>query len=231
MTAKLTVFQGDITCLNVDAVVNAANSRMLGGGGVDGAIHNAAGPRLRVACARVPEVAKDVRCPVGEARITLAFDLPAKVVIHTVGPVYTRQTSGSSHRALAAHPNPAKALADCYRHSLELAVQYRHRTVAFPAISCGVYGYPPDEAATIAVGVALSEEWDVDEIIFVAFEDDVAAELELAVDTPPDVSGPWLQVLVNRAQAAQAAQPAAQDPKPAATDPQSVDLDKLFDNF
>lgn len=240
---KLTVFQGDITCLNVDAVVNAANTRMLGGGGVDGAIHNAAGPRLRAACARVPEINKDERCPVGEARITPAFDLPAKVVIHTVGPVYAHQTGSSSHRAMPAHPNPANALASCYRNSLELAVKYRHRSVAFAAISCGVYGYPPDEAAAIAVGVATEQDWDLDEIIFVAFEDEVAVELELAVANPPDTSGPWLDILRNKAQLAQQAAPvpaastvpttpvATPVPAAPASDPQAVDLDDLFSKF
>jgi len=219
---KLTVFQGDITCLNVDAVVNAANGRMLGGGGVDGAIHNAAGRRLRAACERVPEVAQGIRCPWGEARITPGFDLPAKVVIHTVGPVYAHKTGQATHRSMTAHADPATTLANCYRNSLKLAAQYRHRTIAFAAISCGVYGYPPDEAAAIAVGVALSEDWDVDEIIFVAFEDEVRDALNTAIGSPPDVSSAsWLDVFVDKAQAAQAAPapvpaaPAAPPPTPA----------------
>lgn len=170
---KLTVFQGDITCLNVDAVVNAANRRMLGGGGVDGAIHNAAGPRLKAACARMPADASGTRCPIGEARITPGFDLPAKVVIHTVGPVYDKAD------------DPAVDLESCYRESLTLAQQYRHRTVAFAAISCGVYGYPPNEAAAIAVSVAQEPHWDFDEVIFVAFEDDVRDAFQAAVDGKP----------------------------------------------
>lgn len=222
---KLTVFQGDITCLNVDAVVNAANRRMLGGGGVDGAIHNAAGPRLRAACARFPEVAKDVRCPWGAAQITPGFDMPAKAVIHTVGPVY-----GGDHRNLSAHPDPANTLANCYRNSLELAVKYRHRTIAFAAISCGVYGYPPDEAAVIAVGTALSEDWDVDEIIFVAFEDEVKDALEAAVANPPDVSDSnWLDELVDKAKAAQAQQPTPADSDDATSKPSAPkDFDDLI---
>lgn len=228
---KLTVFQGDITCLNVDAIVNAANRRMLGGGGVDGAIHNAAGARLRAACARFPEVEKDVRCPWGEAQITPGFDLPAKAVIHTVGPVY-----GGGHRNLSAHPDPATTLANCYRNSLELAVKYRHRTIAFAAISCGVYGYPPDEAAAIAVGTALSEDWDVDEIIFVAFEDEVKDALEAAIANPPDVSGAWLDEYVAKAKASQQAAPAPAKPsqppkadsKPAKPKAPQQDFDDLI---
>jgi O-acetyl-ADP-ribose deacetylase (regulator of RNase III) len=220
---KLTVFQGDITCLNVDAVVNAANRRMLGGGGVDGAIHNAAGRRLRAACERFPEISKDVRVEFGQAQITPGFDMPAKAVIHTVGPVYAHKTARSSHRALTSHPDPANVLASCYRESLKVAVKYRHRTVAFSAISCGVYGYPPEDAALIAVGVASEQDWDVDEVVFVAFEDEVKDALEKAIATPPDTTGPWLDIMRNRAaidpdrQAAPA--PVAAAPAPAATAP------------
>jgi O-acetyl-ADP-ribose deacetylase (regulator of RNase III) len=134
------IVQGDITTLEVDAIVNAANQRMLGGGGVDGAIHRAAGPALYEACLKVPEVRPGVRCPTGEAHITPGFDLPAKFVIHTVGPVYRD----------GRHGEP-ELLATCYRNSLALAAENHCRSIAFPCISTGVYGYPIEDAAKIAV--------------------------------------------------------------------------------
>lgn len=134
------VIQGDITTLAVDAIVNAANQVMLGGGGVDGAIHDAAGEELFKACLKVPEVRQGVRCPTGEARITPGFKLPAKFVIHTVGPVYRD----------GQHGEPEK-LAACYRNSLALAAENGCRSIAFPCISTGVYGYPIEDAAKIAV--------------------------------------------------------------------------------
>ena len=134
------IIQGDITTLAVDAIVNAANQVMLGGGGVDGAIHRAAGPELYKACLKVPEVRPGVRCPTGEARITPGFKLPAKFVIHTVGPVYRD----------GLHGEPEK-LAACYRNSLALAAENGCKSIAFPCISTGVYGYPKEEAAQIAV--------------------------------------------------------------------------------
>ena len=134
------IVQGDITKLLVDAIVNAANQVMLGGGGVDGAIHRAAGKKLYAACLKVPEVRPGVRCPTGEARITPGFDLPATFVIHTVGPVY-----GGGRRG------EAEKLAACYRNSLELAVRNGCKSVAFPCISTGVYHYPHEEAAEIAL--------------------------------------------------------------------------------
>ena len=134
------IIQGDITTLGVDAIVNAANRQMLGGGGVDGAIHDAAGAELFEACLKVPEVRPGVRCPTGEARITPGFRLPAKFVIHTVGPVYRD----------GQHGEPEK-LANCYRHSLLLAAENGCHSVAFPCISTGVYGYPIGDAAKIAV--------------------------------------------------------------------------------
>ena len=134
------IIQGDITTLAVDAIVNAANQRMLGGGGVDGAIHRAAGPALYEACLKVPEVRPGVRCPTGEARITPGFNLPAKFVIHTVGPVY--------RDGLHGEPD---LLAACYRNSLALAVENGCRSVAFPCISTGVYGYPIEDATRIAI--------------------------------------------------------------------------------
>ena len=132
--------QGDITKLAVDAIVNAANQVMLGGGGVDGAIHRVAGRELYNACLKVAEVRPGVRCPTGEARITPGFRLPAKFVIHTVGPVYRD----------GRHGEPEK-LAACYRNSLAIAQENGCRSVAFPCISTGVYGYPIRDAAEIAV--------------------------------------------------------------------------------
>lgn len=134
------IVQGDITTLAVDAIVNAANQVMLGGGGVDRAIHDAAGPELYEACLKVPEVSPGVRCPTGEARITPGFRLPAKYVIHTVGPVYRD----------GQHGEP-EMLAPCYRNSLALAAENGCKSVAFPCISTGVFGYPKEEAAKIAV--------------------------------------------------------------------------------
>ncbi len=134
------IIQGDITTLAVDAIVNAANQKMLGGGGVDGAIHAAAGKELFKACLNVPEVRPGVRCPTGEARITPGFKLPAKFVIHTVGPVYRD----------GRHGEPEK-LAACYRNSLALAAENGCKSIAFPSISTGVYGYPIEDAAKIAV--------------------------------------------------------------------------------
>ena len=134
------IIQGDITTLAVDAIVNAANQVMLGGGGVDGAIHRAAGKELFDACLKVPEVRPGVRCPTGEARITPGFKLPAKFVIHTVGPVYCD----------GQHGEPEK-LANCYRNSLTLAAENGCKSIAFPCISTGIYGYPQEDAAKIAV--------------------------------------------------------------------------------
>ena len=136
--ARLSLGEADITTLAVDAIVNAANERMLGGGGVDGAIHRAAGRELMQACHAVAEVRPNVRCPTGEARITPGFELPAHWVIHTVGPVYQGDES-------------AAALEQAYRSSLALAAEHELDSVAFPAISCGVYGYPLADAARIAL--------------------------------------------------------------------------------
>lgn len=137
---RIKIVKGDITTLAVDAIVNAANQVMLGGGGVDGAIHRAAGRELYEACLKVPEVKPGVRCPTGEARITPGFKLPAKFVIHTVGPVYRD----------GLHGEPEK-LAACYRNSLALAAENGCKSIAFPCISTGVYDYPIEDAAKIAV--------------------------------------------------------------------------------
>ena len=165
---RLEIVQGDITKLEVDAIVNAANSALAGGGGVDGAIHRAAGPEL------AREATRFAPCPTGDAVITPGFRLPAKFVIHTVGPVWRGGRAGE-----------AELLASCYRKSLSLAVEHGARTVAFPAISTGIYGYPIDLATEIAVRetAAFLEVSDaIDRVIFTAFSEDVrrAYEKELA---------------------------------------------------
>jgi O-acetyl-ADP-ribose deacetylase (regulator of RNase III) len=161
---RVETLRGDLVASSCDAIVNAANPTLLGGGGVDGAIHRAAGPELLAACRAVPEVRPGVRCPTGEARITPGFRLQARFVIHTVGPVY----SGS--------PRDAELLAAAHRASLELAVAHGLRDVAFPAISCGAYGYPPERAAAVALGVARERPWPLDEIRFVLFSEALLQE-------------------------------------------------------
>lgn len=169
MVPRIEIVHGDLTQQAVDAIVNAANQKMLGGGGVDGAIHRAAGPELLEACRKVPEVRPGVRCPTGEARITPGFGLRARHVIHTVGPVYR------------GRPADAALLGSAYRSALELAVEHGLRSVAFPAISCGVYGYPLDEAAAISISVVGSNAWGLDEVRFVLFTDDVLAAWKRAL--------------------------------------------------
>jgi O-acetyl-ADP-ribose deacetylase (regulator of RNase III) len=155
------VVTGDITRMSVDAIVNAANEWMLGGGGVDGAIHRAAGPRLVEACREITQVRPGVRCPTGEARITPGFDLPARWVIHTVGPVWRGGAAGEP-----------ELLASCYRRSLELASERGLMSIAFPAISTGVFGYPSAEAAGVAIATCrafLREPSSLKEVRLVAF--------------------------------------------------------------
>lgn len=167
--SELVLSQGDITKLDVDAIVNAANERMLGGGGVDGAIHRAAGPELLAACEKVAEVRPGVRCPTGEARITPGFRLPAKWVIHTVGPVYARSEDRSG------------LLASCHVDSLRVADELGAKTVAFPAISTGVYGYPVEEASSVAIDAVRRADTSVEEVRFVLFGRDAFEAFERAL--------------------------------------------------
>jgi O-acetyl-ADP-ribose deacetylase (regulator of RNase III) len=147
--------RGDITAEQVDAVVNAANRRLLGGGGVDGAIHRAAGTdRLQAACRAIGE------CPPGHAVVTDGFDLPARFIIHTVGPFWGGGAAGE-----------AETLAACYRNALRVADEVGARSVAFPAIATGVYGYPPGQAAEVAVTTARAAGTNVTLIRFIAFDD------------------------------------------------------------
>ncbi len=152
--SRIEIRQGDITQLKVDAIVNAANTSLLGGGGVDGAIHRAAGPELLAECRTIGG------CPTGEARLTRGYRLPARFVIHTVGPVFR------------GRPEDARLLTACYVNSLNLALTHGLSTIAFPAVSCGVYGYPIEEAARIALGTAatfLNNHPDFTRIVFALF--------------------------------------------------------------
>ncbi|MCH7880319.1 MAG: O-acetyl-ADP-ribose deacetylase [Proteobacteria bacterium] len=160
---NIEIIETDITTLEVDAIVNAANTSLLGGGGVDGAIHRAAGPELLAECTALNG------CETGQAKITAAYRLPAKHVIHTVGPIW----SGGEH-------DEAELLASCYRRSIDLAEQYQLNSIAFPAISCGAYGYPIDQACEIAIRISMQSLHDceyLNTVIFACF----GAEIEQAL--------------------------------------------------
>ena len=162
MKEKIFLLQGDITKQKVDAIVNAANSSLMGGGGVDGAIHRAGGPAILEDCRRV--IAKQGSCKTGEAVITTGGNLPAKFVIHTVGPVWNNGKS-----------NEAEKLANCYRNSLQLALENKIESIAFPNISTGIYGYPKKEAATIAIKTVsdlLQQNPSLPEVYFVCFDEE-----------------------------------------------------------
>lgn len=170
---SLNIASGDITKLALDAIVNAANETLLGGGGVDGAIHAAAGPRLLEACRAIPQVSVGVRCPVGQARITPGFDLAAKYVIHTVGP-----------RWYGGQKGEPELLASCYHSSLALAEANGIQTIAFPAISTGVFGYPLHAAARVAIRACaehVSRATTPMSITLIAFREPDAAVLRAAM--------------------------------------------------
>ncbi|CAL1238836.1 O-acetyl-ADP-ribose deacetylase [Candidatus Methylocalor cossyra] len=159
--SRIELLSTDLTRLPVDAIVNAANSTLLGGGGVDGAIHRAAGPKLREECRSLKG------CATGQARITAGYNLPARYVIHTVGPVWR----GGGH-------GEAQLLASCYRASMALARAHGLRTIAFPAIACGAYGYPPDQAASVAITTlreCLAENPTIEKVYLVCWEPRVLA--------------------------------------------------------
>ncbi len=169
MSTLLKLLHTDITTLKVDAIVNAANNSLLGGGGVDGAIHQAAGPQLQQACIPLRG------CLTGQAKITSGYQLPARHVIHTVGPVWQ-----------GGHAGEAELLAACYQNSLQLALEYQCKTIAFPAISCGVYGYPIIPASHIAVQQChdvCATHTGITAVYFVVFHEDIKLAYEQALGT------------------------------------------------
>lgn len=168
MQDKINVTQGDITHQTVDAIVNAANNALLGGDGVDGAIHRAAGPRLLAECRNLGG------CPTGEARITGGHRLPAKWVVHTVGPVWSGGSRGEE-----------ELLASCYRSSLTLAAEHGVKTIAFPAISTGAYRFPLERATGIAVvetRAFLEDDGSIDRVVFVCFDSRASEAYKSAVE-------------------------------------------------
>jgi O-acetyl-ADP-ribose deacetylase len=167
---RITLARGDITEQNVDAVVNAANSSLLGGGGVDGAIHRKGGPAILEACKEVRRTRFPDGLPTGRAVATTAGELPSRWVIHTVGPVYDRVDE------------PARLLAACHADALHVADELGAKTVAFPAISTGVFGYPLEEAASVAVDAVRDARTSVDEVRFVLFDDEAFDAFHRALD-------------------------------------------------
>ncbi|MCO6487160.1 MAG: O-acetyl-ADP-ribose deacetylase [Phaeodactylibacter sp.] len=160
---KIKLIRGDITKMEADAVVNAANSSLMGGGGVDGAIHRAGGPEILEECRQIR--AECGKCPAGQAVITTAGKMPSRKVIHTVGPIWGQQNETESDRLLA----------DCYRNSLLLAVKNGMKSVAFPNISTGVYGFPKERAARVAteaVKAFLAEDTSIEHVYFVCFDEE-----------------------------------------------------------
>ena len=173
MPPVIEIIQGDITRVSAEVIVNAANESLLGGGGVDGAIHRAAGPGLLEECKSLPEVAPGVRCPTGEAKVTRGHNLSAKYVIHAVGPVWQ-----------GGRRDEEEALARCYRNVLRMAAVYNVSTVAIPAISTGAYGFPPDRAAAIAVRETrdfLKRDSFVRKVLLVCFDHDAKRAFERAL--------------------------------------------------
>ena len=166
---QLTAVRADITTLTVDAVVNAANSSLMGGGGVDGAIHRAGGPDILRECRELRDSHYPDGLPTGQAVATTAGELPARWVIHTVGPVFSRREDRSA------------LLADCYRNSLRVAGEIGARTLAFPAVSAGIYGWPMDDAARIAVRTVHGSSTELDEVTFALFSADALAAFEAAL--------------------------------------------------
>lgn len=162
MIERIQIIKGDIIEQQIDAIVNAANSSLMGGGGVDGAIHRAGGPAILEECRKI--IAKQGRCPTGEAVITTAGLLPAKYVIHTVGPVW----AGGKN-------DEANKLSNCYKNSLQLALEFKIETIAFPNISTGIYGYPKEDAAKIATGTVINflrTNSSIKQVRFVCFDDE-----------------------------------------------------------
>jgi len=159
---RIQIIKGDIIEQQIDAIVNAANSSLMGGGGVDGAIHRAGGPAILEECRKI--IAKQGRCPTGEAVITTAGLLPAKYVIHTVGPVWVGGKNDEENK-----------LSNCYKNSLQLALEYKIETIAFPNISTGIYGYPKEDAAKIATGTVINflrTNSSIKQVRFVCFDDE-----------------------------------------------------------